>query len=220
MSERCYPSRLARSSMPPLDGPSVTATPRVAVPDLPLSRDDISSVPELAQALGPAGDRSWTVINLLSTMASRFLARTDEARRLNGERDSLSPSLRQSQSENDAARDSAGLQVGAHERAVADRDRYRQERDTLRATRAQAALEVALQPPRRPDPYAGPSPGSLPSYGSGAHAAPVRGGASYQRVAMPPLDGAAEEPPRNSDVPCHRGYCPPRPLYCGHDGTH
>ena len=207
--------------MPPLEGPSVAATPGVAVRDLSLSRDDIASVPKLAQALGPAGDRAWTVGCLLSTMASWFLARTDEARRLNGERDSLSLSLRRWQSESNAsARDSARLQAGAYERAVADRDRYHQERDTFRAVWASAAPEAVLQPPRRPDPYAGPSPGPLPSYGAGAHAAPMRGGTSYKRVAMPPLEGTAEEPPRDSDVRRYPRYCPPRYLDSGHDGTH
>ena len=174
---------------------------------LTLSPPDISAIPELAQALGPASSRRWQVEGVLRTLASWFLARSAEARRIEGERRACASELQQSRRELEQLRQSTLRQADDLAHAVADRDRYHRERDGLRALRV-AALpgtskmpapsSSARHPPVR-DPYAKIGYEAPSVLGTAPSSSPSR---PWTQVPMPPLGEV------DTGVPRYPSYCP------------
>ena len=186
--------------MPPLAAPQTASVGHGT-----LERDDIRAIPVLSHALGQSADRTWQVDGLLSTLESWYLARSDEARRLEAARASSVSELRHVRSELEALRESSDRRAGVSERTTAEGDRNRRERDALRCLRM--ALSSAPRP--RLDPYES-SECEPPT--SDVFAAPegdVHRWARHSAVEMPPLAGPG------TGVPYHPGYCPPG-LYSPH----
>ena len=156
-------------------------------------------------ALGGASRRTWTVGGLLETLGDWFLARSDEARRLQD--DHASERLRLNR-ELISLREASKRQVVAYERALYDRDRYRHERDGLYSARsapvpeAGASERVRAAPAVR-DPYAGYGTDVPPAADSAPEDPTSRRRVPNARLAVPSLKYMANE------VPQYPGYCTP-----------
>ena len=186
--------------VPPLDvvrrGPARTRF----VCALALPQEELAAIPKLTRALGAASHRSWTVSGVISTLGAWFLARSDEARGLCHDLEARIAELQRLQHELTSLR-------SAYERAQHDRELYRRERDSLRASRSMispvggASLRGPVAPVIR-DPYAnyGSDPPSSRAYDPRDETARVD--AQDFRLAMPSLaEVDAETPP-------YPGYCP------------
>ena len=212
VGDRLPTARLPVPPVPPLDSvPTRAPTIGVAARRLTLELGDIRAIPTLTRALGAASDRSWQVESLLRTLATWYLARSDEARDLDAQRESSMSELRHVRSELAGLRDAMATQTGVLERTTADQDRYRTERDSLRGLRVApappASGSVHRATPR--DPYE--SVGYVPPAPAG-RPAPVGPEGPWLRhgeVAMPPLDAVEAELPR------HPSYCPSRTYGLG-----
>ena len=196
--------------VPPLEASVSRLVPGSAVRALTLPMEDLREVPDLTQVLGGSSDRAWQVGDLLGTLATWYLCRSDEARRMEKERDSALSALGGAQIELANVRQSSSQQAVDLERALFDRERYRRERDALRVARAAPNVDnrgrAELQgAPRRPglrDPFAQLRFDARPSYDASSSADASRGAAAYPSVAMPSL---AE---LDSRVPPYPSYCP------------
>ena len=197
----------ASPSVPPV--PPLHTTPTYAPTDgtpvrrMTVERSDIRAIPMLIRALGDEGDHSWQVECILSTLASCYLPRSEEACRIEADRASDTSELSRVQTELTALRESLRQQGILLERATSERDRYRGERNALREAPAPAAPSFnARSATERRDPYevfeSGPSArgGRFP-YTEHAHHY-----AQPHPSAMPSFDE------RVSKTPPHPGYCP------------
>ena len=188
-------------SLPPLNIPG-----GASLQHFRLTREEIRAVPDLVRALGSSVDRTWDVSSLLSTLSGWYMARCAEACRLGAERAAFSSQLRQLQSEMGDLRESSRRQESVLERAVAERDRYRRERDTLRSLPALSVPRPSsgsVPRPRIPDTYEGQGYVPPAAGGSVAPVDPPHPWPRHVEVAMPPRDEMAAETPR------HPSYCPP-----------
>ena len=187
------------------------AAPSYTVRHLTLSPRDISAIPELSQALGPASSRLWQVEGVLRTLVSWFLARSAEARRIEVERGACASELQKSRSELEKLRQSTLRQADDLAHAVADRDRHRRERDGLRVLRVAASpgtskmpapSSSARHPPVR-DPYVNIGYEAPSALGTAPSSSPSR---PLTQVPMPTL-GEVE-----TGVPRYPSYCPRAPT--------
>ena len=141
--------------LPSLGSVDHPGAPRSAALNLEVARDELTAISRLSRALGSFIDRSWTVEGLHQTLTSWYLERSSEARRLGAERqafaverDSLAAQLHRAQGELEALRKASSRHASDSQRAITERDRYRRERDALRAIRVVPSLAV-LRLPRR-----------------------------------------------------------------------
>ena len=132
-------------AVPPLNLAGQDPLTPSAMPQLVLWPGDVLEIPGLARALGNSSRRVWEVGGLLSTLANRYLTRSDEARRINAEREVHATDLRRAQGDLANFRESFRRQSEALERALADRHRYRRERHELRV-----AAQRGVATPRHP----------------------------------------------------------------------
>ena len=187
--------------VPPLDVVRRDPARTRFVRALALPQEELAAILELTRALGAASHRSWTVGRVISTLGAWILAQSDEARGLRHDLEVHTAELQRLQQELTSLR-------SAYERAQHDRERYRRERDSLRASRSRispvggASLRGPVAPVVR-DPYAnyGSDPPSSRAYDPRDQAARVD--AQDFRLAMLSLaEVDAETPP-------YPGYCPP-----------
>ena len=179
---------VAGSTLPPfpsLGSVGHSGAPRSAALNLDVACDELTAIPRLSRALGSLIDRSRTVEGLLRTLTSWYLERSSEAPRLGAERqafalerESLSAQLRRAQGELEAPRKAPSRRASDLQRAIAERDRYRSERDALRAVCVVPSLAVpptsaSRRGPR--DPYEGlgcaPAAGDAPAGSTGPNRA-------------------------------------------------
>ena len=176
-----------------------------------LTPGELGSLPDLLRALGASSDRAWSVGTLLSTMVRWYFARSDEAQRLRNERDSYAAEYHRVRRHVETLRADSLRSSKLVPRLTADRDRYRAERDELRASRTahveprsapQEVPPLTARPVRR-DPYAHweavPQPPGELAAGGGT----VGGGPYDPPVQMPALAEVS------AAVPRHPGYYTP-----------
>ena len=194
-------------AVPPLHLAGQDSLPPFATPQLVLSPEDVAAIPGLARALDNSSHRVWKVGGLLSTLANWYLTRSDEARRINAEREVHATDLRRAQGDLANFRESFRRQSEALERALADRERYRRERDELRAAAQRGVADSrhsgasVLRPVVR-DPYGDQEYESFRAGDCGPRGAPSRVWPRHSEVTMPSLEELETEVPR------HPGYCP------------
>ena len=206
----CVPDSLAPPSVLPVPPLHPTAgggsRDESAARHVMSAQADVGALPGLARALGASADRPWQVGGFLRTLAAWYLSRSEEARRLGAERESYASAVRRLQHEVGTLREAAVGQASALERSHAERDRYRRERDELRAVRSAAPIaprhamrdpyeDRGYEPPRTSD-VARPD-GSANRWSQG------------EEVAMPPLADVGV------GVPRHPSYCPSNPYVSG-----
>ena len=169
-------------------------------------RADVRAVPGLDQALGTSADRPWQIGGLLRTLASWYLLRSDEARHLGTEHESYASELRRSKHEVETLRLSSAELANALERSHAERDRYRRERDELRALRVgvPSVPQHALRDPYEDRGYEPPRTSDVARPDGSANR-----WSQAEEVAMPPLADVGV------GVPRHPSYCPSNPSVSG-----
>ena len=143
----------------------------------------------------------------MSTLASWYLTRSDEARRINAEREVHETDLRRGQGDLDNFHESFRRQSEALERALADRNRYRRERDELRVTAQRGVAtprHTGASVPRLVvrDTYAEQGYESFRAKEGCPRGAPARVWPRHSEVTMPSLEELETEVPR------HPSYCP------------
>ena len=205
-------------AVPPLSLAGQDPLPPSATPQLVLSPGDVSAILGLARALGNSSRRVWKVGGLLSTPANWYLTRSDEARRIKAEREVHATDLRRAQGDLANFRESFRRQSEAPERALADRERYRRERDELRiaAQRGVATPRHAGASVPRPvirDPYGEQEYESFRAAEGAPRGAPARVWPHHSEVTMPSLEELETEVPR------HPGYCPQSSHVSGPTGA-
>lgn len=100
------------------------------------ARADCRAVPGLSRALRTSADRPSQVIGLLRTLATWYLSRSNEARRLSAECGSYASKFCRLQHERETLREASVGQANALERSNSERDRQSRESDELRALRS------------------------------------------------------------------------------------
>ena len=194
-------------AVPPLHLAREDPLPTSATPQLVLSPEDVVAILGLARALGYSSHRVWKVGWLLSTFANWYLTRSDEARRINAEREVHATDLRRAQGNLANFRESFRRQSEALERALADRERYRRERDELRAAAQRGVADSRHTRASVPRPVVRDLHGeqeyeSFRAEDCGPRGAPSRVWPRHREVTMPSLEELETEVPR------HPGYCP------------
>ena len=194
-------------AVPPLNLAGQDPLPPSATPQLVLSPEDVLAIPGLARALGTSSHRVWKVGGLLSTLANWYLTRSDEARRINAEREVHETDLRRAQGDLANFRESFRRQSEALQRALADRERYRRERDELRVAAQRGVANScdtgAYEPrPVVRNPYNEQEYESFRAADGGPRGAPSRVWPRDSEVTMLSLEELETEVAR------HLGYCP------------
>lgn len=115
-----------------------------------LTKDDITSIPDLLQSLAVAVHRVWTVGGLLGTFGSLSLTRSDEARGFRTALDARKAEVRDLHREVALLRAAAQRQTTPYGRALDNAGHYRWERDQLRSGRAAFGLRRVFPQERLP----------------------------------------------------------------------
>ena len=176
------------------------------------------AIPGLARALGNSSRRVRKVGGLLSTVAKWYLTRSDEARRINAEREVHATDLRRAQGDLANFRESFRRQSQALERALADRERYHRERDELRVAAQRGVADprytgASVPHPVVQVPYGEQEYESFRAEDGGPRGAPSRGWPRHSEVTMLSLEELETEVPRNP------GYCPQSSHVSGPTGA-